>query len=92
MALQYRQNHRQCEQAIGEATWRRTAIVQRGGREERVHAPLLCTPMNRIFLAVITSALLLLLTSASLLVYRAATPSGETAEVAKRHTTVGVKR
>jgi hypothetical protein len=48
--------------------------------------------MNRIFLAVITSALLLLLTSASLLVYRAATPSGETAEVAKRHTTVGVKR
>ena len=49
-------------------------------------------PMNRIFLAVITSALLLLLTSASLLVYRAATPSGETAEVAKRHTTVGVKR
>jgi hypothetical protein len=48
--------------------------------------------MDRQFLVEITSALLLLLTSASLLVYRAATPSGETAEVAKRHTTVGVKR
>ena len=48
--------------------------------------------MDRLFLAVITSALLLLMTSASLLVYRTGAPSGETAEAAKRLTTVGVKR
>ena len=48
--------------------------------------------MDRLFLAVITSALLLLLTSASLLIYRTGTPSVEIAETAKRLTTVGVKR
>lgn len=40
--------------------------------------------MDRQFLVEITSAPLLLLTSASLLVYRTGTPSGETAQVAKR--------
>jgi hypothetical protein len=49
-------------------------------------------PMNRQFVVEITSALFPLLTSASLLVYRTGTPSGETAEAAKRLTTVGVKR
>ena len=59
---------------------------------ERVQAPLLCIPMDRVFLVVITSALLLLLTSASLLVYRTGTPSGESAEAARKLTTVGMKR
>jgi hypothetical protein len=66
--------------------------AQHGGTGERVQAPVLCTPMDRLFLAVITSALLLLLTSAWLLVYHTTTPPGETAEAAKRVTTVGVKR
>ena len=48
--------------------------------------------MDRLFLAIIASALLLLLTSASLLVYRTTLPSGETAEATKRTTTVGAKR
>ena len=68
------------------------ALATIRGGEERVHAQLLCTTMDRLFLAVITSALLLLLTSASLLIYRTGTPSGEIAETAKRLTTVGVKR
>jgi hypothetical protein len=48
--------------------------------------------MDRLFLAVITSALLLLLASSSLLIYRTGRPSGETAEAAKSLTTVGAKR
>jgi hypothetical protein len=46
--------------------------------------------MDRLFLAILTSALLLLLSSAALLVYR--TGTGEPTEAARTLTTVGTKR
>jgi len=48
--------------------------------------------MDRLFIAVIASALLLLLTSASLLMYRTDRPAGETAGAMKGLLTVGTKR
>jgi len=48
--------------------------------------------MDRIFIAVIASAVLLLLTSATLLVYHTGKPAVETAGVAKGFSTVGARR
>jgi hypothetical protein len=48
--------------------------------------------MDRLFIAVIASAVLLLLTSASLLMYRKGKPAGETAGAAMGLVTVGAKR
>lgn len=49
-------------------------------------------PMDRLFIAVIASAVLLLLTSAALLIYRTGNSPGEMAEATKGFTTVGMKR
>jgi hypothetical protein len=48
--------------------------------------------MDRMFLGIIASAVLLLLTSASLLMYRTGKPAVETTGVAPGFATVGVKR
>jgi len=48
--------------------------------------------MDRLFIAVITSAVLLLLTSASLLMYRTGKSPAETAGVAQGLATIGAKR
>jgi hypothetical protein len=48
--------------------------------------------MDRLFIAVITSAVLLLLTSASLLMYRTGKSAADTAGSAQGLVTVGAKR
>ena len=62
------------------------------GAWERVRGAGTCIPMDRLFIAVIASAVLLLLTSTALLVYRTGKPPGEMAEAAKEFTTVGMRR